>query len=65
MDPRENDDIRVGFRSAACQFQAVADKVREILNLRFLVIMSKKNRVELLFQAKNFRFELERDLGFR
>ena len=55
----EGDHLGVGLRRLARQIEAVADEVREVLDLRLLVIMREDHRVALAFQPLDLGEQVE------
>ncbi len=52
-DAAECDDVAVGLAGFSRKFEAVADHVREFLNLGFLVMMREQNRAPVALEVKN------------
>ena len=56
---RKNDHVRSGNSSLLRELQAIAHKIREVLNLRFLVIVRQYHGIHLPLQARYLLFEIE------
>ena len=54
----KRDDIGIGGRRLARQFQRIAHEIGQILNFRLLVVMRQNDRVAFLAQAVNLRAQV-------
>jgi hypothetical protein len=58
LDSAKRDHIRVGIGRHLAQLQTVADEIRQILNVRCLVVMRQDNRIALLAQPVDLRAQV-------
>ena len=63
VDTAEHDGLRLGLRGFAAQSERVADEVRDVLDLRALVVVREDDRVPALCQCANTVVELGIGMG--
>ena len=54
MHAAENNDIGAGLGGLLGQSKRIAHEIRDILDLRHLVIVSEDDGIQLLLERKNF-----------
>jgi len=59
--PAKDDHLGVQMRGCSAQLQGIAHQVRNILNLRNLVVVGQDDRLTLLLQRKNLIYHSHRD----
>ena len=55
----KDNHVRLGGRGLLRELQAVAHKIRQVLNLRLLVIVRQDHGIHLALQPRNLVFEIE------